>query len=191
MSLAPGAPIEPVNTEVHAPEASPRESHTREPLIVSADYGYNLWAQSYDHELNPLLALEERVLIPILPDLRGSRVLDLACGTGRWLGTLLRLGASSGIGIDCSYAMLAAVGTKPLLRRRLVRADALALPLGDAAADLIVCSFALGHFREVRGLAAEVARVARPARPFTSQMFIRKLTGRASCGPASDLMAVP
>jgi len=163
VSLAPGAPSEPVNIEVRAPESSPRGSDAREPLIVSADYGYNLWAQSYDHELNPLLALEERVLIPILPDLNGSRVLDLACGTGRWLGTLLRLGASSGIGIDCSHAMLAAAGSKPLLRGRLVRADGLALPLRDAAADLIVCSFALGHFREVHGLAAEVARVARPS----------------------------
>jgi SAM-dependent methyltransferase len=109
-----------------------------------------------------VLALEENLLMPILPKLQGGRVLDLACGTGRWLSILLRLGASSGIGIDCSHSMLAAAGSKPLLRGRLVRADGLTLPLRCATADLIVCSFAIGHFPEVERLAAELARVARP-----------------------------
>ncbi|MGH9449157.1 MAG: class I SAM-dependent methyltransferase, partial [Terriglobia bacterium] len=93
---------------------------------------------------------------------KGSRVLDLACGTGRWLNKLLLRGARLGIGIDCSPAMITAARRKPLLQGRLVRADCLALPLPSAAADFVMCSFAIGHFPEVEALAAELARVTSP-----------------------------
>ena len=44
---------------------------SRESNCVSPGEGYKLWAASYDGDLNPLLALEERALRPMLPD-RGS-----------------------------------------------------------------------------------------------------------------------
>ena len=56
------------------------------PRWVSPHEGHVLWAPSYEETPNALLALEERTLDPLLPDLRGKSVLDLACGTGRWLG---------------------------------------------------------------------------------------------------------
>jgi ubiquinone/menaquinone biosynthesis C-methylase UbiE len=129
---------------------------------VSVEEGYELWAPSYDSELNPLLALEKRQVEPLLPDLGGKRVLDVACGSGRWLERLLRGGARSGVGVDVSLAMLASARAKAGLRDRLVRADGLRLPFASGIADLAVCSFALAHLRELGPLARELARVARP-----------------------------
>lgn len=158
LEAAPGS-IEP-GAQDHA--TGRRYPHAAEPRVVSVERGYELWAQSYDQEPNPLLALEERLLEPILPDLKGSRVLDLACGTGRWLNKFLLRGARLGIGIDCSPAMIANARRKPLLHGRLIRGDCLALPLPSAVADFVMCSFAIGHFPEVESLAAEIARVTSP-----------------------------
>jgi malonyl-CoA O-methyltransferase len=50
--------------------------------------GYDRWARVYDHDANPLLALEEPAVHAALGDVRGRTVLDLGCGTGRhslWL----------------------------------------------------------------------------------------------------------
>ncbi len=87
----------------------------------------------------------------------GSRVLDLAAGTG----DLCRDLASAGhhpIGADLSWGMLAhARTTAPL-----VQADALRLPLADGAADGVTCGFALRNFVDLGAFFDELGRVVRP-----------------------------
>jgi ubiquinone/menaquinone biosynthesis C-methylase UbiE len=129
---------------------------------VSVAEGYDLWAPTYDRDPNPLLALEERALQSLLPDLQGKQVLDVACGTGRWLERLLGAGARSGAGADFSPAMLRAGMSKAGLRGRLARADCLALPFRSGVADLLFCSFALGHINDLVSVAREFARVTKP-----------------------------
>jgi ubiquinone/menaquinone biosynthesis C-methylase UbiE len=130
--------------------------------------GHALWASTYDNDPNPLLALEERELEPLLPGLKSKYVLDVGCGTGRWLARLLRRGAHQCVGIDLSGEMLRRAKRKPSLRGRLLRADCLSLPVRDSVADLIVCSFAAGYVDNLRRLAGELARVSRPR----GQVFI-------------------
>jgi ubiquinone/menaquinone biosynthesis C-methylase UbiE len=122
---------------------------------------YDRWAPTYDQFPNPLLSLEERELGALIPKLRGKRLLDLACGTGRWLEKLSTQGADVGVGIDYSAAMLRVAESKPVIRGRLVRADSQILPFQASTFDFVVCSFALGHIRDLRGLAQELGRVAR------------------------------
>lgn len=129
---------------------------------VSVEEGYSLWAPSYDSDPNPLLALEERRLLPLLPDLSGKVVVDVACGTGRWLEKLLSRGTRSSVGVDLSSAMLEPARGKRGLRGRLIRADAIRLPVAPAIADFTLCSFALAHFAELDPLARELARVTKP-----------------------------
>jgi len=136
------------------------ESH--ESTRVSPGEGYKLWAATYDEDLNPLLALEVRALRPMLPGLRHKDAVDIGCGTGRWLCTLAGLGARSVVGADASPEMLRRANAKPSLRGRLVLADNCALPLRGESADVMVCSFTLGHVFDTRALASELARVARP-----------------------------
>lgn len=136
-----------------------RESATSTPRASLLE-AYDLWAESYD-EPNPLHALEERILRPLLPNLQDKDVLDVACGTGRWLGKLLSRGARAGWGIDLSPGMLARASSRPSLRGRLARADCLTLPLRPEIADLIICSLAASHVNDLGGLARELAQVAR------------------------------
>src|SRR5438445_5496681 len=117
------------------------------PDRVSVVEGYERWAPTYDHTPNPLLNLEGRTLAALLPKLGGKRVLDLACGTGRWLERILVQGADLAVGTDLSTAMLRAAGGKRSIEGRLVRADCLNLPFRSAVFDLVICSFALGHLQ--------------------------------------------
>ena len=144
-----------------ATAAEPELSAHRGSRSVSAAEGYECWAPTYDHVPNPLLAREERHLLPLLTDLSNKSVLDLACGTGRWLEKLIAQGCKSATGIDCSTAMLRVAGRKSAIRGRLARATCENLPLPSAAFDLAICSFALGHMWDLRSMVRELARVTR------------------------------
>ncbi len=67
--------------------------------------GYDKWGSTYDRDPNPLIAVEERVTLDVIGDVRGQRVLDLGCGTGRYCVLLARRGAEL-VGVDPSEEML-------------------------------------------------------------------------------------
>jgi ubiquinone/menaquinone biosynthesis C-methylase UbiE len=143
------------------PTAEPEPPAHSGSRIVSAAEGYEWWAPTYDQVPNPLLAREERHLLPLLTDLSNKSALDLACGTGRWLEKLIALGCKSAMGIDCSTEMLRVAGSKDALRGRLARADCQDLPL-TCAFDVAICSFALGHIQDLGSMVRELASVTKP-----------------------------
>ncbi len=146
---------------------------------VSVEEGYARWAQTYDSTPNPLLTLEERHLTPLLPGLAGKHVFDLACGTGRWLVRLLARGASAGVGVDSSAAMLGVARRKPAINGRITLADCLQLPFQAAVFDLALCSFAINHVQNIAAMAYELARVMR----CDAQFFLCELHPEARlCG---------
>ncbi len=88
---------------------------------------------------------------------RGSRVLDLACGTGDLLTILASLGVRP-IGIDLSSGMLAANRTAfPL-----AQADGARLPLAAGSVDGVTCGYALRNFTDLGAVFDELGRVVRP-----------------------------
>jgi demethylmenaquinone methyltransferase / 2-methoxy-6-polyprenyl-1,4-benzoquinol methylase len=87
----------------------------------------------------------------------GSRVLDLACGTGDLCRELARAGYLP-VGFDFAAGMLAQARTDAPL----VQADILRLPVRDGAADGITCGFALRNVVSLPALFAELGRVVRP-----------------------------
>jgi ubiquinone/menaquinone biosynthesis C-methylase UbiE len=131
------------------------------PRQVSVEEGYRRWATSYDQSPNPLLALEQRCLLPLLPSIAGKQVIDLACGTGRWLEKLSALGPALRIGIDLSGAMLAVAQEKEAIAGRLAKADCLNLPFRNAVFDLAFCSFAIEHIANLGELGPEWSRILR------------------------------
>lgn len=144
------------------PEAGGEIALVGSPALLGVEQGYERWAPSYDQAPNPVIAREERYLRPLLPNLEGKNVLDLACGTGRWLERLLARGARGGAGVDVSRAMLQVAEGKSSIRGKLANADCLELPFAPFVFDFAICSFALGHIRDVRKMVGELARVTKP-----------------------------
>jgi malonyl-CoA O-methyltransferase len=125
-------------------------------IAVSAGEGYALWAESWDSTPSPIVALEQRSLLPWIAGLRPRRVVDVGCGTGRWTGPL------AAIGVDASLAMLAVAARKPGLRGRLAAADAARLPLASACCDAAICALTLGHVRDHAAAMRELERILEP-----------------------------
>jgi malonyl-CoA O-methyltransferase len=138
---------------------------------LGIEEGYARWAPTYDHTINPVLALEERHITPLLTSSEQGAVLDLACGTGRWLQKLLSRGARLGTGVDCSAAMLAVANTKHALKGRLAAADCLRLPFRASVFDFAICSFAFGHIVNLKAAFFELVRVMKP----DSDVFVTDL----------------
>ena len=104
-------------------------------ITLSAAEAHAVWAPTYDRNPNPLFSLEERIIGPLLPgpeEIAEMAVLDVACGTGRWLEHFLNRGARLSVGFDLSPEMLNEARRKPLLQDRLVHADCLSILLSNA-----------------------------------------------------------
>ena len=87
----------------------------------------------------------------------GSRVLDLASGTGDFCRDLQTAGIAA-VGMDFSFGMLShAKTTAPL-----VQADALRLPVHTGSVDGVTCGFALRNFVDLGEFFDELGRVVRP-----------------------------
>jgi demethylmenaquinone methyltransferase/2-methoxy-6-polyprenyl-1,4-benzoquinol methylase len=87
----------------------------------------------------------------------GSRVLDLASGTGDLCVELARQGHRP-VSVDLSFGMLAADRSgAPRMQ-----ADILRLPVADGVADGITCGFALRNLVALGPFFDELARVVRP-----------------------------
>jgi cytosine/adenosine deaminase-related metal-dependent hydrolase/SAM-dependent methyltransferase len=128
--------------------------------LISAREGYELWAPQYALEANPLLALQQRRLEPMLPPIRGRRVVDLACGTGRWMERIVSRGPKIAVGLDFSFGMLERAAGIAELNGNLACGDCCSLPLRDRCADLLLCSLALDHVPDLESFAREAARIA-------------------------------
>jgi ubiquinone/menaquinone biosynthesis C-methylase UbiE len=134
-------------------------------------------AAVYDFQVEVLFkgsadAMRRQALVPIAEHLSGRRIraqrlLDVACGTGRFLGFVKhnhpRLPV---VGIDLSPAYLrhARRALRDWSWVELVLGDAEALPFADASFDLVTCVYLFHELpRPVRArAAAEFARVLRP-----------------------------
>jgi len=123
--------------------------------VVSPREGYHLWAESFDTSGSAILALESRHLASWIAALRG-RVIDVGCGTGRWMSFV------KAVGVDASRDMLRAASGKPGLAGRLAQADGRRLPFRDATADATICTLTIGHMQPVYAALAELARITRP-----------------------------
>jgi cytosine/adenosine deaminase-related metal-dependent hydrolase/ubiquinone/menaquinone biosynthesis C-methylase UbiE len=131
-------------------------------MAVSPSDVFDIWAQVYDEQPNPLLALEQRFLSRLLPDISGLDVLDAGCGTGRWLQLLASRRPASLVGVDTSPEMLQHASAKLGANATLRMGSCAALPGQNATADLILASFVLSYMDGVDTFARELHRVARP-----------------------------
>ncbi len=108
-----------------------------------------------------------RELEPVLDALAPrAMLLDVGSGAGDIAEAAGRFAAGRGVAVTTiGLDLAAAVETAPALRRatHTVRGDAVALPLGDASVDVVICSQLAHHFTGagLRELLRELDRVAR------------------------------
>ena len=102
--------------------------------------GYDRWAEIYDAENNPLIALEEPLVAALLGNVRGLAIADVGCGTGRHALRLAEAGAAV-TALDFSPRMLEQAKDKPgAANIHFIPHDLAApLPLSDRSFDLALC----------------------------------------------------
>ena len=158
---------------------------TTEPFSKEAVARYDAWYQSrwgsYADEQ------EKRLLIELAARKPGETVLDVGCGTGRYLSWLKEIGLGA-VGVDCSPAMAQAahqrlttappVGGASLPRpplsnsvggassprcnpTQVIVADGHQLPFADNSFDLVVAITTLEFAADPRQFVAEMVRVSR------------------------------
>jgi len=105
---------------------------------------------------------------------RGTRALDLACGTGDIAHRLAARGART-FGLDVTHRMLQLAGG----RKRdgdpvaFVTGDMMALPFPDASFDLVTTGYGIRNVPAIEPALAEIARVLAPGGLFLSLDFNR------------------
>ena len=134
-----------------------------EDLASGIREGYDRWSPIYDHDLNPLPALEEPVVRAAAGEVKGLRVLDLGCGTGRHTVWLAQGGAHV-TAVDFSEGMLAQARQKLGAHavRWLVHDLHQALPFENGEFDLIVNGLVLEHLNNFVAFFVEMRRVLKP-----------------------------
>jgi len=109
-----------------------------------------------------MVSLEQRILGPLLPPLVDRDVVDLGCGTGRWLKALQGAGARSLLGMDFSPEMLRVAKSKLAGVADLACADCGSASLEANSADVILANFVLSYVENVTGLVETASRALRP-----------------------------
>jgi cytosine/adenosine deaminase-related metal-dependent hydrolase/SAM-dependent methyltransferase len=130
--------------------------------VLGSGRAYALIAPQYDEQPNPFLVLEERIVSPLLPSVADKWVLDVGCGTGRWLVKLAQHGPRMLWGLDTSREMLQVASAKLGHAARLSVANATGLPVANGSADVVICSFVASYMEDVSTLARELHRVCHP-----------------------------
>lgn len=137
--------------------------------VLSPTEAYALWAPRYPaHAHNPVMQTEERAMLTLMPaDLHGLNVLDVGCGSGRYMLHALRRGAARTIGVDLSAAMLQRAYTELTACQfnagiGLAQGSMTSLPVLNAWADLTMCGLVIGHLEQLHQALRELHRVTRP-----------------------------
>jgi malonyl-CoA O-methyltransferase len=162
--------------------------------ITTVRDGYDRWAAVYDHDANPLQAMEGPVVRAALGDVRNLSVLDLGCGTGRHSLWLAEAGATV-TAVDFSEGMLAEARRKPGAEtiRFMIHDLHQPLPFQSNSFDVVVSGLVLEHLHDLGNFFAEIRRVLKPGgRAVVSAMhpamFLRGSQARFTDPVSSELV---
>jgi SAM-dependent methyltransferase len=142
---------------------------------------YDSW---YENPQNRFVAdLEDQILLRLLQPVKGERVLDIGCGTGRHLVMFLNMGLDV-TGLDASPHMLEMARRKLGSRAQLHQGLAQDLPFEDNSFNIATLMTTLEFVDDVQGVIEEACRVAK------DRIFLGVLNRYAIKGIARRLMGI-
>lgn len=112
------------------------------------------------HQVHVMRRREVGTLLSWPGDLAGRRLLDVAGGDGYWAGQAAKRGAQA-VCLDLARNKLE-FGRKLRTQPGLVEGDALRLPFGEDAFDVVMSVCAIEHFDDGPAALAEMSRVLKP-----------------------------
>jgi malonyl-CoA O-methyltransferase len=122
---------------------------------------YDEWAGCYDTRPNPLTMAEGKILRKLLGNVKGKKILDVGCGTGRHAIALAKDGASV-TGVDFAEAMLVAARAKADgLDVCFLAGELQSIPLQEQF-DVVLCSLVFNHVEDLVPGFQEMSRLVRP-----------------------------
>lgn len=123
--------------------------------------GYDRWAALYNDK-DPSTALDEPFVLEHLKPFPGCNILDVGCGTGRYLRQLIP-GLYRIIAVDLSRGMLTRAQRQTNMRTDIsfFQASAISLPFLPCSFDRVLCGLVLDHIALPKQLFEAIATVLR------------------------------
>src|SRR5258706_1560939 len=112
------------------------------------------------YAVNPLAGVAQQ-LRTLAQAAGGGRVLEVGCGTGRWLAELQPL-AGQVIGLDLSRGMLGRAQARELPQVALAQGQGGELPFASGSLNMLYSVNALHHFPRPEAFIAEARRLLKP-----------------------------
>jgi len=125
---------------------------------IKAAREYDNWYQDYRNQF--VIDLEDQLLLRLLRPVRGERVLDIGCGTGRHLLMFLEMGLDI-TGLDASLHMIDIARAKLGHRADLHQGLAEDLPFEDNSFDIATLITTLEFVDDAQKALQEACRVAK------------------------------
>jgi ubiquinone/menaquinone biosynthesis C-methylase UbiE len=139
-------------------------------ILTQKEKFFDRWAPNYDILFTTVIyqAIHKRLLeyVSLSPQ---AQILDLGCGTGRFLDRLAsEFPKLQGIGLDLSEEMLHRAKLRNRFPDRLQfqQGEASQLPCADQSFDAVFNTFSFLHYPEPQRVFREVHRVLRPQGQF-------------------------
>lgn len=132
--------------------------------------GYDRWAPIYDGYVNSTVFVDDLTFPPLWAHMKGWRVLELGCGTGRHTIRLAKAG-NDVTGLDLSPGMLAEARQKlaGFSNVTLIEGDLLSTPLDGF--DAVITALVLEHIADLDAFFAAAARALKPG----SEMYLSEI----------------
>jgi len=135
------------------------------PELKDPEPAYDLWSADYDQQTgNLVLALDEAVFSDLIKfiDLRGARIVDVGCGTGRHWKTLLDKNPLQITGYDVSEGMLSRLQAKfPGANTHHLSGHSLRETRTNST-DLVISTLVLAHMDHLDDVLREWSRILKP-----------------------------
>lgn len=132
-----------------------------EAVKLQLDYSVHV-AKEYGPLIPNWLGVKCREVTDGLSPRPGELLLDVGCSTGLMLAVMEAVYGTRGVGVDFSRAAVASASACSAGSSEFFSADALQLPMKDAAFDMVISYGVIEHVSDPEKMVAEMVRVLRP-----------------------------